>query len=72
MDGIVSPRGELLYGAPAIAAFLGITERQARHLADKARIPTWKEGKLICARRASLEAWMLAREAAGRPAAVHP
>jgi len=56
--------GDLLYGARPIAEHLGITERQARYLIDQGTLPAWKEGKMICARRSSLNAWMDQREAA--------
>lgn len=56
--------GDLLYGARPIAEHLGITERQARYLIDQRTLPAWKEGKMICARRSSLNAWMDRREAA--------
>lgn len=56
---------DLLYGAPAIAAFLGLGERQARHLSDTGAIPTFKlpGNKIICARRSTLSAWLAEREA---------
>jgi excisionase family DNA binding protein len=56
--------GDLLYGARPIAEHLGITERQARYLIDQGTLPSWKEGKTICARRSSLNDWMDRREAA--------
>lgn len=62
------PRGDtdLLYGVPAIAAFLGLAARQARHLADTKALPTFKlpGNKIICGRRSTLNAWLGAREAA--------
>lgn len=59
---------DLLYGVPAIAAFLGLGDRQARHLADTGAVPTFKlpGNKIICARRSSLNAWLAEREAAAR------
>lgn len=59
------PVGDLLYGAPQIARHLGITDRQVYTLAAAGRLPHWREGKSILARRSSLSAWMLARESAG-------
>jgi excisionase family DNA binding protein len=54
--------GLLLYGAPAIAKFLGLTLRQVRHRVADGEIPTFKLGRIVCARRASLVAWLAKRE----------
>ncbi len=48
---------DLLYGAPAIAAHLGLRVRQARHQIDEGRIPTFRIGAIICARKSSLLRW---------------
>jgi len=45
---------DLLYGVPKIAAFLGLTKRATYHLVEARRIPTFKIGATVCARRASL------------------
>ncbi|MCJ2010446.1 DNA-binding protein [Methylobacterium sp. J-092] len=42
---------DLLYGMPTIAAHLGLKVPQARRLSDKGTFPTFKIGKLTCARR---------------------
>jgi hypothetical protein len=47
---------DLLYGVPKIAAFLGLTQKATYHLAASRRIPTFKIGATVCARRASLVA----------------
>ncbi|GJD58365.1 hypothetical protein MTDSW087_05374 [Methylobacterium dankookense] len=60
------PVADLLYGMPEIAAFLGLKTPQARHLADKGTIPTFKVGKLTCARRTSLTKWLADLEASAR------
>lgn len=59
---------DLLYGVPAIADHLGLTSRQARHLADTGAVPTFKlpGNKIVCARRSTLNAWLAEREAAAR------
>ena len=49
---------DLLYGVPAIAAFLGFRERQARHHIEEGRIPTFRMGSIICSRRSVLNAWL--------------
>ena len=35
--------GDLLYGAPAIAEYLGMTERQARHRIATGQLPSFSE-----------------------------
>jgi len=45
---------DLLIGAPAIAEFLGITERAVYHWVKKARIPVGKIGKNIIASKRQL------------------
>ena len=49
---------KLLYGVAAIAEYLGLAERQARHQIEKGRIPTFRIGLAICARPAKLDAWL--------------
>jgi hypothetical protein len=61
--------GLLLYGASAIASFLGLTERQVRHRVRDGELPTFKIGGTVCARRASLVAWLSKREVEGQAAA---
>lgn len=61
-------KADLLYGMPAIARHLGLKVPQARHLSDKGTIPTFKIGKLTCARRSTLEAWLAEQEAQARSA----
>jgi excisionase family DNA binding protein len=53
---------DLLYGADAIAAFLGVTRPTVYHLAETKRIPFFKIGKTVCARRATLIAALKALE----------
>lgn len=49
---------DLLYGVKAIAAFLGLTARQAQHRIDDGALPTFRLGGkqrgTICARRTTL------------------
>jgi hypothetical protein len=61
-----TPERDLLYGAAAIADHLGVAVGTARTLASHADFPVWKEGKMLCARRSSLDRWMHAREASAR------
>ncbi|MBV9521116.1 MAG: helix-turn-helix domain-containing protein [Hyphomicrobiales bacterium] len=57
--------GDLLYGVRAIAAHLGLRDRQALHLVESGKLPHFRLGKKICARRSSLAAWIVEHEAAG-------
>ncbi len=61
---------DLLYGVPAIAAFLGLRTKQARHRIAAGTIPSFRIGATICARRSSLATWLEeceARAAVARP-----
>ena len=60
------PSADLLYGVPAIAEFLGLKVRQARHQRETGRLPTFKLGNIICARKTSLMAFLADQEAAAR------
>lgn len=54
--------GELLYGVRSIAEYLGVTRRQALYLVEKQAFAFWREGRVICARRGTIQAWMDGRE----------
>lgn len=56
-------QSDLLYGVPAIAAFLRMRERQCRHRIDKKTIPTFRLEGTICSRESTLTAWLAEREA---------
>jgi len=53
---------ELLMGAKAIAAFLGITQRQAYRLVYDCGLPHIKFGGTVAARRSSLVKWLEEQE----------
>lgn len=57
------PVGDLLMGADAIAAFLGITRRQTYRLVYDDLLPSFKLGGTVAARRSSLRNWMAEKEA---------
>jgi excisionase family DNA binding protein len=57
------PSLDLLYGAHAIAEYLNITVRQAEHLIETGRIPIFKIGRTVAARRSKLNAALEALEA---------
>lgn len=54
---------DLLSGYDAIARFLGITARQAKHRALSGAFPTFKQGGVRCATKSGLRAY-LARQMA--------
>lgn len=56
--------GDLLMGANAIAATLGITRRQAYRLIYDGLLPTFKLGGTVSARKSSLLRWLEAQERA--------
>ena len=60
---------DLLYGVPAIASCLKMTERQVYHLVAKSELPTFKIGSKVCARRSSLREWLAEKEAAAKKGA---
>ena len=60
-DGTVRA-GDLLYGVSAIAKFLGVEVRQARHQCESGRLPTFKLGQIICGRRSTLWRWLAEQE----------
>ncbi|MDK4704296.1 helix-turn-helix domain-containing protein [Rhizobium sp. CNPSo 4062] len=53
-----APRGDLLMGADAIAAYLGVTRRQVYRLVYDQIIPSFKLGGTVAARKSSLTKWM--------------
>lgn len=62
-------RADLLYGAKAIAEYLQLTCAVVYHLVAEKRIPVFKIGGKVAARRATLSAWLAEQEQAGRAAA---
>lgn len=56
--------GDLLLGAPAIAKYLGVTQRQVYRLVADKIVPSFKVGGTVAARRSSLSTWMKQAEAA--------
>jgi excisionase family DNA binding protein len=50
----MTDQADLLYGVPKIADFLGLTKRATYHLIESKRMPYFKIGATVCARRASL------------------
>ena len=54
MTDTENQRADLLYGCPAIASYLQLSEDAVYHLARQNRIPTFRLGRTICARRSTL------------------
>ena len=61
-DNDNNPAGDLLLGAPAIASFLGVTQRQVYRLVGEGLVPSFKLGGTVSARRSTLSAWLAAQE----------
>jgi excisionase family DNA binding protein len=55
---IQHPSLELLSGADEIASFLGVKPRRVYHLAETNRLPVFRLGTTICARRETLIRWV--------------
>jgi hypothetical protein len=54
MTDTTNDTADLLYGVPSIAKFLGLKPNAVYHLVATGRVPHFKIGKTICARRAKL------------------
>lgn len=67
-DSTTLPRADtdLLYGVPAIAAFLKIRQRQAYHLIETAGLPTFRMGRKLCSRESIVSRWLEEQSAAAR------
>jgi hypothetical protein len=61
---------DVLYGAAAIAGFMGVPRRVVYHLASKSALPVFRMGEIVCARRSTLLAWVEGQEAASRKEAA--
>jgi hypothetical protein len=49
---------DLLTGADAIASFIGVKSRRIYHLAETKRLPIFRMGATLCARRSTLVKWI--------------
>jgi hypothetical protein len=59
---------DMLYGAPAIARFLGQSERRVRYLAEKKLLPVFWVGNRLNARKSTLTKHFEKLEKQGRAA----
>jgi hypothetical protein len=55
---------DLLYGIGNIAEALNIRSRQAYHLHETSKLPTFKIGGKVCARLSTIRSWLAEQEAA--------
>lgn len=62
----MSDAPDLLTGIAAIADHLGWTKRQALHQHETGLIPTFKQGRIVCARRSTLAKHFAEQEKAAR------
>lgn len=53
---------ELLVGHKAIARFLGLSPRAVSWHDEQGRLPTFRMGKSVCARKSTLRQWIEDRE----------
>ncbi|MGO4666585.1 DNA-binding protein [Bosea sp. 2RAB26] len=53
---------DILRGADAIAAFLGLPRRAVYHAASKGSLPVFRLGECILARKTTLLAWIVEQE----------
>lgn len=65
-DATDDPGRDLMTGIAAIAKHLGWSERRVLHQHEKGLIPTFKQGRLVCARRSTLAKHFAAMEEAAR------
>ena len=57
---------DVLYRIAAIAAYAGMTERQAKHRAATGDIPTFKMGRIVCALKSEIDRSLAMRSAAAQ------
>ena len=61
---------DVLYGADAVGGFTGLNPRQVYHLAQTNKIPVFRMGTLICARKSTILQWIADQEAKATGAAA--
>ncbi len=65
MNDNISLADDILRGADDIAAFLGLAPRAIYHAASRAKLPVFRIGAVICARKSTLMAWISEQERGG-------
>ncbi len=63
-DEALSDDGDLLYGSPRIAAYLGVPPKSVDHLIRTSKLPYFRLGGRVCSRKTLLGAWLDQREVA--------
>lgn len=63
---------DILRGADAIAEFLGSERRKVYHLVETSRLPVFRIGSIICARKSTLIKWIEEQEALSKKGAAQP
>lgn len=58
MDDKRAADGDLLYGAGAIAQYLGMSEAQVYHLHRKGNLPSFKIGAKVSSSKSKLDEWV--------------
>lgn len=53
---------DLIFGAEAIAEFLGLERRQIYHAAAMDHLPIFRIGSTLCCRKSTLSRWISDRE----------
>lgn len=53
---------DLLHGADEIAEFVGLDRRAVYHLAQTSKLPVFRMGSVICARKSTLLKWIAEQE----------
>ena len=66
MDGHPQLSDDLIYGAEAIADFLGMARRQVYHAAAQDHLPIFRIGSMLCCRKSTLANWIVEREQSSR------
>lgn len=54
--------GDILWGAKEIARFLGCSEKSIWNMSQRRQIPTFRQGRRVCARRSTLRAYIEQQE----------
>lgn len=55
---------KVLYGVKAIAAFLGVRQRQALYMVEQNRLPHYRIGRAVCANPEKITEWLRQQERA--------
>ncbi len=62
-EELLSEQGDVLYGLKAIGAFLGVEDHQADRLIRTEKLPYFRLGGRVCARKSQISAWVETKSA---------